>query len=41
MYAEKDAVFFLVGNKSDLEDQRAVSVEKINEFCKSKNLTYM
>ena len=24
MYAEKDAVFFLVGNKSDLEDQRAV-----------------
>lgn len=40
-YAEKDAIFFLIGNKSDLSDQRQVSDEVIKEFCKEKNLTYM
>lgn len=29
-YAEKDAIFFLIGNKSDLNDQRQVSQAKIN-----------
>ena len=28
-YAEKDAIFFLIGNKSDLQDQRQVPQDKI------------
>jgi Ras-related protein Rab-1A len=40
-YAEKDAIFFLIGNKSDLNDQRQVPQDKIKEFCELKNLTYM
>ena len=40
-YAQKDAVFFLIGNKSDIIDQRQVPQDKINQFCSKKNLTYM
>lgn len=40
-YAEKDAIFFLIGNKSDLQDQRQVPQDKIKQFCNQKNLTYM
>lgn len=40
-YAEKDAIFFLIGNKSDLNDQRQVPQDKINQFCNEKKLTYM
>ena len=32
---------FLVGNKSDLEENREVSLEEANEFAKSKKLPYM
>lgn len=40
-YAEKDAIFFLIGNKSDLNDQRQVPQDKINAFCNEKKLTFM
>jgi GTPase SAR1 family protein len=30
-----------VGNKSDLQDQRQVPQDKIKDFCRQKNLTYM
>lgn len=40
-YAEKDAIFFLIGNKSDISDQRQVPQDKINQFCSEKKLTYM
>ena len=32
---------FLVGNKSDLEENREVSVEEANEFAKNKKLPYL
>ena len=32
---------FLVGNKSDLEEKREVSVEEANEFAKNKKLPYL
>lgn len=31
----------LVGNKSDLTDQRAVSIEEVNDFAKDFNLRYI
>lgn len=40
-YAEKEAIFFLIGNKADLVDQRQVQQDKIKDFCQQKNLTYM
>ena len=40
-YAEKDAIFFLIGNKADLSDQRQVPQTRINDFCQQKKLHYM
>ncbi len=40
-YSEKDAIFFLIGNKCDLNDQRQVPQDRINQFCNEKHLTYM
>ena len=33
--------FLLVGNKSDLMDQRTITIEEINQFTKAFNLYYM
>ncbi|MGQ4875057.1 MAG: GTP-binding protein [Promethearchaeia archaeon] len=38
---KNDIPLLLVGNKSDLADQRAVSIEEINEFTRKFNLYYM
>ncbi len=38
---KSDVPFLLVGNKSDLLDQRAVSIEEINSFTDKFNLYYM
>lgn len=40
-YAEKDAMLILVGNKSDLLDNRRVSEEEIAMFCKEKKMPYV
>lgn len=32
---------FLIGNKSDLADNRAVSVEDINAYSREKGMTYI
>ena len=41
MYAEKDAMLFLIGNKSDLSEHRKVSLDEINTFCSNKGMTYI
>ena len=41
MYAEKDAMLFLIGNKSDLTEQRKVSLDQINTYCQKKGMTYI
>lgn len=33
-------ILFLVGNKKDMENQREVSVEKIEQFKREKNIDF-
>ncbi|XP_008782165.2 ras-related protein Rab11D-like [Phoenix dactylifera] len=40
-HADKNIVIMLVGNKSDLEDQRAVSTEDATEFAEKENLFFL
>ncbi|KAJ6792971.1 ras-related protein Rab11D-like [Iris pallida] len=40
-HADKNIVIMLIGNKSDLEDQRAVSVEDAKEFAQKEGLFFL
>jgi Ras-related protein Rab-11A len=40
-HADKNIAVILVGNKSDLVTQRAVSLEEANEFAESENLFFI
>ncbi|KAK1694358.1 hypothetical protein QYE76_011055 [Lolium multiflorum] len=40
-HADKNIVIMLVGNKSDLEDERAVSTEDAKEFAEKENLFFL
>ncbi|KAM0027694.1 putative small GTPase, P-loop containing nucleoside triphosphate hydrolase [Helianthus debilis subsp. tardiflorus] len=40
-HAEKNMVIMLIGNKCDLESQRAVPVEDAQEFAERENLCFM
>ena len=40
-YAKTDAVFFLVGNKSDMGEQRVVPQEKANVFAEKNGMVFM
>ncbi|CAA7027180.1 unnamed protein product [Microthlaspi erraticum] len=40
-HADKNIVIILVGNKSDLEDQRAVSTEDAKEFAEKEGLFFL
>ncbi|KAG2542847.1 ras-related protein Rab11D-like [Panicum virgatum] len=40
-HADKNIVIMLVGNKSDLEEQRAVSTEDAKEFAEKENLFFL
>lgn len=39
--APSNAVLMVVGNKSDLEESRAVTVQRAKEFAKSKEAMFM
>ena len=39
-YAPKDVNIILLGNKSDLSNQRQVSFSEANEWVQNKNITY-
>lgn len=41
MNGEKDVIIVLVGNKSDLNDDREVSIEEGIEFAKEKNVLFV
>lgn len=40
-HADKNIIIMLVGNKSDLEDQRAVSTEDAKEFAQKEGLFFL
>ncbi|KAH8507739.1 hypothetical protein H0E87_010046 [Populus deltoides] len=40
-HANKNIVIILIGNKSDLEDQRAVPTEDVNEFAQKEGLFFL
>lgn len=40
-HADKNLVVMLVGNKTDLEDQRAVSMEDAKEFAQNEGLFFL
>ncbi|KAL6554860.1 Ras-related protein Rab11D [Orobanche gracilis] len=40
-HADKNIVIILVGNKSDLEDQRAVPTEEAKEFAQKEGLFFL
>ena len=40
-HADKNIVIILIGNKSDLEDQRAVPVEDAKEFAQKEGLFFL
>ena len=40
-YAKENVLKFLVGNKSDLEDNRAISQTEANNFAEEHNLPYI
>ncbi|XP_003573862.2 ras-related protein Rab11D [Brachypodium distachyon] len=40
-HADKNIVIMLVGNKSDLEDERAVSTEDAKEFAEKENVFFL
>ncbi|XP_072971286.1 ras-related protein Rab11D-like [Typha angustifolia] len=40
-HADKNIVIMLIGNKTDLEDQRAVSTEDAKEFAEKENLFFL
>ncbi|CAH2073258.1 unnamed protein product [Thlaspi arvense] len=40
-HADKNIVIMLVGNKSDLEDQRAISTEDAKEFAEKEGLFFL
>lgn len=40
-HADKNIVIILVGNKSDLEDQRAISMEDAKEFAEKEGLFFL
>lgn len=40
-HADKNIVIILVGNKSDLEDQRAISTEDAKEFAETEGLFFL
>ncbi|CAN1169723.1 Ras-related protein RABA4a [Linum perenne] len=40
-HADKNIVIILIGNKSDLEDQRAVSTEDAKEFAQKEGLFFL
>ncbi|KAF8720722.1 hypothetical protein HU200_023625 [Digitaria exilis] len=40
-HADKNIVIMLVGNKSDLEEERAVSTEDAKEFAEKENLFFL
>lgn len=40
-HADKNIVIILVGNKSDLEDQRAISIEDAKEFAEKEGLFFL
>ena len=40
-YIQKDAVIYLVGNKSDLKDNREISFEEGNRFAKNNDIKFM
>lgn len=40
-HADKNIVIILIGNKSDLEDQRAVPTEDVNEFAQKEGLFFL
>ncbi|CAN8236829.1 unnamed protein product [Cochlearia groenlandica] len=40
-HADKNIVIILVGNKSDLEDQRAISTEDAKEFAEKEGLFFL
>ncbi|CAH2061522.1 unnamed protein product [Thlaspi arvense] len=39
--ADKNVVFVLIGNKSDLEDQRSVPMEEAKEFAEREGLLFL
>ncbi|VVB13943.1 unnamed protein product [Arabis nemorensis] len=40
-HADKNIVIILIGNKSDLEDQRAISIEDAKEFAEKEGLFFL
>ncbi|RWW14087.1 hypothetical protein BHE74_00008928 [Ensete ventricosum] len=40
-HADRNIVIMLVGNKTDLEDQRAVTTEDAREFAQKENLFFL
>lgn len=39
-YAEKDVELYLIGNKSDLVERRAIPAATVEEYCKKKKMTH-
>ena len=40
-YAKENVLKFLVGNKSDLSEQRTIKIEEANKFAEEHNLPYI
>ena len=40
-YAKENVLKFLVGNKTDLEEQRVIQKEEANKFAEEHNLPYI
>lgn len=41
LYAEKDALLVLIGNKSDMADHRKVPMDEVKSFCNSNKMIYV
>ncbi|CAH2061521.1 unnamed protein product [Thlaspi arvense] len=41
VHADKNVVFVMIGNKSDLEDQRSVPMEEAKEFAEKEGLLFL
>jgi Ras-related protein Rab-1A len=39
-YAEKDVELYLIGNKSDLIERRAIPVADVEEYCRKKKMSH-
>ncbi|CAD8107026.1 unnamed protein product [Paramecium sonneborni] len=40
-YGEKNVQLLIIGNKNDLDEQKAVETSKAEEYCKSHNMLFM